>query len=201
MTTSPASDVDQLGPAFLPADRLEDLELGGDAKELAKNAETAEALLDTLASRQLVADAVALLSQTLPIRRAVWWGCLAAWHPEIERPPQGANAVALRAALAWVKHPTGPNRLAAERCAQKVDPASAIGACVKAASLAGHCEGDDEPFAPLEIRLTARLIEAAVLLAFERASTRGTETGAMELIEMGRQVRDGALTWNVDDAS
>jgi hypothetical protein len=84
------------------------------------------AFLDELLDRGLFDDAVPFLAHALPVRAAVWWGCLCLRHV-LGKQADSKDNQALFAAVDWVLEPADPYRWKAKAAAQEAGTKSAAG--------------------------------------------------------------------------
>lgn len=121
-------------------------------------------------------DAIWALAATLPVRQAVWWATLAAWHG-VKGELTTAEDQTFASVLAWLRHSEEEQAAQVGRRARALGPGHAIGCAAQAAVL------DD--------RLDAA--EAAATAVF-LAQHRAQENYAV-FLALGRSVADGSLHW------
>jgi hypothetical protein len=178
------------------AELVDVLPLSRQAKPLVSGAATAGEYLARLGEHQLDVDAIRVLAYALPIRKSVWWGVLCAWHgmSETSEPEQD---LALQAAVRWCVEPTDERRRAAEAIARARVLENAVDCCVRAASLAGHSAGPDDPFLPRDAPGAARMVVAAAFLAFAQRAERDPKLTYRRIARMGLLVADNKIPWHL----
>lgn len=171
------------------------LPLSPQAKLLADGG-TAGEYLARLGEHQLDVDAIRVLAYALPIRKSVWWGVLCAWHgmSETSEPEQD---LALQAAVRWCVEPTDERRRAAEAIARSRVLENAVDCCVRAASLAGHIAGPDDPFLPREAPAAARMVVAAAFLGFAQRAAHDPKLTYRRTARLGLLVGDNKIPWHL----
>lgn len=173
------------------------LDVSGLGKQLALNAEplrilaevtTARAAVERLRDGGFLREAVCALAQVLPIRRAVWWAILSAWHG-VDGNPASSQDRAFAAALRWVLEPSESHRGAAHEAASETALDNAPGCCACAAALAGAVSGDH--FVPKELDAAATMIAQAVAFARRQREQAGLSVSFAEFLDVGLELLDG----------
>lgn len=150
------------------------------------------AVLDLLQAG-LAADAARVLPLLLPIRRSIWWGCLAAWHA-CRPKPNTRDASGLRAAAGWVLQPTEERRRTAEQMAATIGIDTAAGAVTQAAALAGSIREADGPLELAFPEVAARAVSSTAMLASRHSG--GLDFDPLRgLVLLGLEVARGNLLW------
>lgn len=134
------------------------------------------------------AEAVRALAHLLPIRRAVWWAVLCAWHG-VDGQPSTRQDKALAAAVEWVREPSEPNRDAAESAAGHALLDNAAGSCASAAGLTGGVEG--ETLHVEDLPAAAAMVAQAVSFAVSQRGNAGLPVSFRQLLEVGLDLLDG----------
>src|SRR5262249_26574370 len=89
-------------------------ELGKETSALFQKGMTPAAFLRVLDQESLFVDELKFVSQWLPRRECVWWGCQCFW--QVNRPmPAAADDAVLRAVVAWVFDPNEEHRSLAKQ--------------------------------------------------------------------------------------
>src|SRR5438874_13023943 len=173
--------------------------LSPEAAQLLRSGLSPRAFFELLAERDLTSDALRFLAQAMPKRRAVWWGCLCAWHnrrPELE----AAEAAALRAAVCWVLEPTEERRRAAEQPGREAKFSTPAGCLAMAAFWSGGSMTRPElPVVRPPAHLTGRLVGGTVLLAAARHEPLRYRFRCREFLALGRAAAAGVNLWLADD--
>lgn len=183
-------------PAFRsPARLAESLSLSGEARALSSEAMTLSEYFELLRGRALLGDALRLLPHLLPKRRAVWWGCLCAWHALDPQSPM-ATLKALEAALHWVIDPSEENRRAAQVAGELAPMTTAAGCLAMAAFWSGGSMARPGlPTVPPPTDLSARVVAGAVLLAAAQRDALRLQVRYAEFLEIGLQIARGENLW------
>lgn len=163
--------------------------LGDAARDIfQESAQPAQALARLFEAR-LDLDLVRVLPYLLPIRQAVWWGCLCAWHVREQRPAEQQQA--LEAAIAWVLAPTAAAGRVALTAADRAQLNNAAGCCARAAGAAGHQADSRSPWQPGQLLLAARSAQGAALFA----QAQRPATHHLQFATFGLQVARGEAHW------
>jgi hypothetical protein len=147
-----------------------------------------------LANKQYVTG-IDFMAHALPIREALWWGCLSVQHA------CGGNlspseTEACRAAAQWVLQPTKENRAAALVPAQAAEPASPTGRLAKAvAQIDGTFAPTNSPPVPPVPFAPAKEVAVAVKLAAARVDPFKSVDAQRLFLELGVGVADGRFVW------
>lgn len=91
--------------------------------------------MNALLAHQEFAAGIDFLAYALPVREAVWWGCLCMQHACGDKLTPVDKSAAI-AAVRWVDQPTEETRAAAIAPAQAAGPASPAGTLARAVSQA-----------------------------------------------------------------
>ena len=127
--------------------------------------QTPREFLDALLAREKYGDAIKFLAAALPMRQAVWWGCLCL---QLARGSEmsAAEKAAVRAAARWALEPSEINRLEAVRWIVKKNPAGYLAQAVSWTG--GSLSKPGLPVVPPGPQLPARALSGALLLAAVR---------------------------------
>jgi Family of unknown function (DUF6931) len=172
------------------------LPLDEKSQSLLPGSQTTGEYLQRLLDQGREVDAVRVLAYTLPVRRAVWWGLLCAWHAGNGR-LEPARDRALAAAAQWVVEPSDARRKTADAAAKPVGLGDPAGCCAKAAAWAGAIPGPGKDFVPDTPLLTARVINGAVFLALAQRSETDPACTYRQLLDLGLRIGAGKLPWNI----
>jgi hypothetical protein len=165
-----------------------------EARQLAAGAADMDILLGQLQAAKLDVDAIRLLAYALPIRQAVWWGLLCTWHG-LDGSPDAEQNMAVQAASRWVLEPAHAQQHTAQAVAQARPLQQAADCCVRAAGLAGHVERPDNVFNTGDVPGAARMVLAAVCLAYSERLNRQGRVTYRQLARLGSLVKEGKLLW------
>lgn len=152
-------------------------------------AANAKAGVQRLLEAGLDSDAAVALARLLPIRRAIWWAVLSAWHG-IEGQPDADQDEALAASVRWVLEPSEANRAAARQAGNHALTDNAPGCCATAAALAGRLDDDHARLVPDQVEVAASLVARAVAQAASRCQERGLIQARRQLVEIGLEFFD-----------
>lgn len=156
---------------------------------LAGSESTAEAL-QRLSDQGQDRAALRALAHLLPIRRAVWWAVLCAWHGTGDQPSADQD-VALAASVRWVCDPSEASRRTAEQVARLALADNAAGCCACAASLAGSLAPARDRFVVRELFPAAALVAQAIAFAVAERQAAGLPVSRRQLLEVGIDLWDG----------
>lgn len=143
-----------------------------------------------VAKKQYVA-AIDFIAHALPVREAIWWGCLCLQHATDGdlSPPDKA---ACKAAVQWVMQPTEENRAAAQAPAQEAGLATPAGQLALATNQTGGniapANAPPMPPAPFE---PAKAVARAVKMATAKADPVKIIDTQRLLVELGIGVAEG----------
>lgn len=192
--SSTAHDADQHGPPACQtvADVLAFVPLDNASRKLAGNVGSIQELLGQLHARELDVDAMRVMAYVLPVRLSVWWSLLCAWHG-LDGSPHGEQNMALQAATRWALKPTEAQRRIAEAISLARPLQEAADCCVRAASVAGRIEKSGGPFIAKDVATAARMVLAAVFLAYSERAGRDSAVSYRRLAQLGLLVNEGKL--------
>ncbi len=162
------------------------------ACRLLREARSPDKYFNTLIARQLYADAVRFLAQTLPKRRSIWWGCLCAlWHEKNAAEPEAAED-SLQAAVRWVLEPSEMNRRFAGEVG-RADGFGTIAGCLAMSAFwsGGSMSRPELPHVSPPEELTGRLVGGAILLAALRGDVFAIQERFRECLALGLEVARG----------
>lgn len=152
--------------------------------------------VDRLIHADLYMDAVRFLARALPVREAVWWGCLGIREGKSVKELASDHAAALKSAVRWVLAPTEDNRRVASTAAKRVHTTCACGCIAMAASLTGGSLGPAQapPIAPPD-HLSSRCVAGAIQIAVAEGDPSAAKTRFHRLLELGKRIANGQDTW------
>lgn len=110
---SASSPIGPAGTAVELSERVE-LALGPIATEMLVAGQGVGAYLETLIEKRMYVDALKMTAYALPIRRAIWWGCLCVCQAGRTDQWTHWEDEAVKAAVRWVHEPSEERRAAAE---------------------------------------------------------------------------------------
>lgn len=167
-------------------------DLDEEAQPLLRPDHTPEQFLDVLAKAGHMRDAAQFLAYALPVREAVWWGCLVARSTLTDATPPPA-VEALKAGEAWAYQPTEENRRAAEAAAMTdgaLDHPS--GWAAQAAFWAtGSMSPEGNPPVPPDPFFTAKAVSAVLLLAAAQGPPLEENQRFASYLAWGRDIAAG----------
>jgi hypothetical protein len=123
--------------------------------------------LEKLLEAELYPDAVRYVACCLPIRAAIWWGCLCCWAVQ-RSGADGARpaAEALDAVVRWLQDPSEEHRRAAQRAGQTAGAETPAGALALAAFWStGSMSEPDLPEVAPPPNVAAQTVAGAVMAA------------------------------------
>jgi hypothetical protein len=134
------------------------------------------------------------LAYALPVREAIWWGCLCLQHVG-GNGPSAAERAANTATVYWVFRPTENNRVAAKSPARTAGPGTPAGALALAVTqtreTAAKC---GRQFKWLDPDAPAKTVANAIKLASERTRVGITDT-QRSFVELGVGVAEARFEW------
>jgi hypothetical protein len=144
------------------ADIAAQASLGDEATRLLSEGLAPGPFLDLLLCRALYADALRIFAHGLPVRQAVWWGCLCVSRAGLAL-TQDQQAL-VKAVARWAIEPSEPRRKAVEEC-MGADPLEHLaGRLAFAVTVTGsRIPYPDSPAVPPQPELAPRAIKGAVL--------------------------------------
>ena len=124
--------------------------------------------MDHLLALKHTEDALIFTAYVLPIRDAIWWGCLCAWEHVRLKPPE-VEAKAFRAVLRWMQESSEATRYAARQASRKAGLQTPAGCMAEAAFCSrGSISPKGKPVVEAPAGLSARIVLAGVRLAATR---------------------------------
>lgn len=160
---------------------------------LATKRSTAD-LLRSLIGQGLDLDALRIAPFVLPIRQAVWWGCLWAWHATGPA-PQEAEEKSIAASVRWVQQPTAKHVAAAEASWPAASLQSPAGCCARATSLAGFLLDERSGIVSGQPLGAAKMLAGGAMVAVESAKERQIAASPMQLVTFAIDVAQNAVPW------
>lgn len=148
-----------------------------------------EAYVASLLQAKRFTDIGRLLAAELPVREAVWWVGLCIQHAHSRGAGRtAAEKAALRAAIAWVLDPIGPNREGARAAGETAGPKNASGCLARAAGQRPIALATSRPGATEES--AAQLVDRALRLT---CPTPDDCPGLFVMLGLGVAARE--LSW------
>lgn len=163
--------------------------LSEEARDIADQ-QSATEFLRELEESDLYRDATLFVAGTMPIRDAIWWGCLCCEHAFAGRNKKPAQAALLETGH-WLLRPEGINAARLDQLAESASPDTASGALAKAAAFIASAP--DAPPDSVEMQGAIRLVAASVLLA--AGSSNDVTTNLRQYLAVGVEVSQGKLSW------
>lgn len=152
-------------------------------------------LFDVLLAEQLDADARRVLACAMPRRRALWWGCLAAWDA-LDKLVEGPPAHVLRGVANYVAQPCDERWRDVANVGRHVKRASLLGCLIYGTFVAhGTVCPPDKPRVPAPPHVFGRLIESAVYLAAVTKDVWNYRAALREYLQLGQQLAGGPPPW------
>ncbi|OAI41313.1 hypothetical protein AYO40_03395 [Planctomycetaceae bacterium SCGC AG-212-D15] len=171
------------------------IDLGEEASSLLTDSLGVDDFFLLLRERRLYADALRVAAYALPLREAIWWGCLCAWQFYRPQLPAAADH-ALKVVVAWVQEPAEETRREAPTAADRAGLATPAGALARAVflsggsiSLPGLPEVSPEPF------LANKFVAVAVLAASWEAHPKPIAERQQQYLKLATDVGDGRFPW------
>jgi hypothetical protein len=143
-------------------------------------------------------DAARVLAFHLPMREAIWWGCLCAWHV-IPSERSVVEQQALAAALRWVVEPDEDHRLSARLPGERAGIRTTAGCLATATYWSGGSPPDQPSLKPSPL-LGNRLVLAAVFLAAVRDAPMRCGQRFCDFTQFGLHILAGERPWPVKPA-
>jgi hypothetical protein len=149
---------------------------------------------ERLCGEEQYRTAIGFLAHALPVRAAVWWGCLCVWDAARPSLPQPVDA-ALGAALRWVLNPIDELRRAAENAAAGADdtPAGYLAQAVFFSG--GSLLASNLPVLEPPPFLANRVLAGTILMAAAQAPAADDEHLRL-FLHWGSEIADGKLHWS-----
>jgi hypothetical protein len=142
---------------FLSADVADLYEEMADSKPIT--------FLESLIGRGYLEDSAAFLAQALPLREAIWWGCICV-RLSLQEMPKDTEIRALKAAEAWAFEPTEQHAAAAGRVVDGIAPTTpAIIVGIASFWSGGRLFPDLAPDAKTPKGVVGQLVGAAVVMS------------------------------------
>lgn len=178
--------VDQLGFAKVKVDTAAEIcarfELKREARPLLGKGMAPKEFVEALLANKQYGAGIDFMAHALPVREAVWWGCLCVQH--IYGSSMGSSEKkACTAAVQWVIEPTEEHRMAALTPAQEAGRASPSGQLAIAVNQTGG--GPPGPFAP------AKAVALAIKLSSNQADPAKIVDSQRLFVELGIGVAEG----------
>jgi len=152
---------------------------------------TPREFVDRLVEKQQYLAAIDFIAHALPVRAAIWWGCLCLQHT-CGNKLEPWERRAFRLTVQWVLQPDEATRAAAKEPADVLGPASAAGCLAAAANQTGGSVGPPQgppippsPFAP------ARAVAIAIKVASAKCDPPEIQSTLRSLIQLGMGIRGG----------
>lgn len=166
---------------YLPRDARRELRLGMGPREF----------LDALLANKQYSAGIDFVAHALPVREAIWWGCLCFQYAFGQKLTDEDRAACLATAL-WIWQPDEERRIAAQAPADVAGPQSAAGKLARAAYLTGGSLAPPNlpvkppsPFAP------AKAVATSVKLASLRGEKAELAFRQKSFVELGIGVAEG----------
>lgn len=169
--------------------------LSDEAEAILATARQPEDFLQQLMTEGLDADVTRVIAHFLPVRLAVWWGCLCASHG-IGATLNPSEDDALRRAAHWSANPSEGNRQQASVMAEAIGLETAAGCCAAAAAAAGFAE-KDAVFQADDVKAAAGLVGAAVQLAVVGSRSGELPISFRQFAYVGLDVAAGRFPWGI----
>jgi hypothetical protein len=176
------------------AEIVKHVPLGEPARALARGPAEPPDLVGRLLGKELFVDAARVLAYALPLRQAVWWSTLCAWHA-VDGQPNATQDQSLSAVTRWAREPTEEHRRQAESLSRGLVQCS-TDCCVRAAGQAGSARSAGAPFVPAQPLVAARMVLAAVFLASAERAAFDPSVTYRRLLWLGLHTARGELSWN-----
>lgn len=165
--------------------------LGAEAKALLTETLSSAEFAERLGQAQLYPDALRMLAHSLPVREAIWWGCLCLWHSR--QPPAGVEQEAFRAAVRWVQAPGEAPRRAAGKAGEAAGMNTAAGCLAKSAF---YNSGSITPPGLPEVKPPPGLATKTVAVAVVLAANQGGPACPRDFLQLGLEVVQEKHRWD-----
>jgi hypothetical protein len=164
------------------------------ALDLLERKKTAGDFLRAAIEHRMLDDALAFITQWLPARQVVWWGCLCGWQVLGQTPRQGE--LALRAAVQWVIEPSETNRRRAEAAGYAADFTTPAGNLAFAAFHSGdNIAPAGCPAVKPEPGLAGATVANAVKLLLARVSPEQKDSVREQFVRLALALAEDKLPW------
>lgn len=171
------------------------IKLKPEGAKLLANTMTSREFFDTLLAHDCLADARRVLSHSLPKRRALWWGVLAAYDA-LRSTESRELEQALKSVAQFVIAPTEDARRACGELAKRMRPSSMAACLVNAAFFSAGSVSPPglPPVAPRPF-ITGRLVGVTVYLASVTRDPALYKQYLREYLRWGVKIASGELRW------
>lgn len=163
------------------------------AKKLLREGMSPGEFIAALAENNKYPDAITFMARALPVREAVWWGCLCMQHACGDNLAVNEREAAV-AAVQWVMQPNEENRVAAKAPAGAAPPPLVAGALAMAAFQSGGniASPNMPPQAPAPFA-AAKSVALAVTLASVKSDPALVGKTQRCYLELGLEIAAGKL--------
>ncbi|MCZ2342111.1 MAG: hypothetical protein LC104_09995 [Bacteroidales bacterium] len=191
MTTPPTS----APKPPLAADLVQEVKLSDAAQQWLQPHLTIEQYFDVLNREQLYSDGIRFLTQLLPPKRAIWWGCLCVWAAADARTCVAVEPV-LASVLLWLREPQDTHRRAVAAVAQTVGNMTAAGMLGKAVFLSeGSISFPGQPEVRADGKVALQLVASSILMAARSAGATAASGSMRQFLAIGVDVYQGKNSW------
>jgi hypothetical protein len=166
-------------------------DLKKESRQLLKDGMSPQEFVAVLIENKKLIDAIDFMAHALPVREALWWGCLCMQHA-LDGKFSDKERVAATAAVQWIMQPSEENRAAAKAPADLAGPGSPAGALAMAAAQTGGSMAPPNappipppPFAP------AKSIAMAVKSASTKSEPIKISPTQRSYVELALQIAEG----------
>jgi hypothetical protein len=154
--------------AITAAEICANVDLQKPARQLLREGMNPQEFVAALIDNKKYVDAIDFLAHALPVREAIWWGCLCMQHAMGDDLPAPDRAAAT-AAVRWVIEPTEETRAAAKAPAEAAGPASPAGALAAAANQTGESIGASAEAIARAVKLASIKTEAPKISKLQKS--------------------------------
>ena len=151
--------------------------------------------MDALLANKQYITGIDFVAHALPLREAVWWGCLCVQHAcGSSLSPSERKTCA--AAAQWVLEPTKENCAATHAPAQTAEPASTTGRLARAVSQIDgtFVSPNSPPVSPVPFAPAKEVAVAVKLASVKVDPVKNIDTQRL-FLELGIGVADGRFVW------
>jgi hypothetical protein len=169
-------------------------DLAKESRALLRDEMPPREFVDALLKNKQYQVGIDFLAYALPVREAIWWGCLCLQHVG-GNGPSGAERAASTATVYWVFRPTENNRAATKNPARTAGPGTPAGALALAVTQTRKTEVRcNRSLKLLDPDVPAKTVANAIKLASRRNLVEIPDTQRL-FVELGIGVAEARFEW------